>query len=226
MKKIFLLIGGSALLLVALIVGGVFAVNSAFAQSTSTTATPTTTTTTTNATNYCDQYQQDLAKRLGVSVSTLQSDRKSAFADTLAQLVKDGKLSQNQANQIQQRVESSKACSGFSATNIQNRLRAQFLAKYRSQFTAQVAQGLHLTSSQLTTQLKSGKTLRAIAKEQKVSTASLKTIIVNAAKNTLNQAVSSGDITQAQAASFGKYLQNHPARLLIFLQHQARQPKA
>jgi DNA-binding CsgD family transcriptional regulator len=225
MKKIFLLIGGSALLLVSLIVGGAFAVHSAFAQSTSPAATPATTTTT-NATNYCDQYQQDLAKRLGVSVSTLQSDRKSAFADTLAQLVKDGKLSQNQANQIQQRVESSKACSGFSATGIQNRLRAQFLAQYRSQFTAQVAQGLHLTSSQLTTQLKSGKTLRAIAKGQNVSPASLKTIIVNAAKSTLNQAVSSGDITQAQAASFGTYLQNHPARLLIFLQHQARQPKA
>lgn len=225
MKKIFLLIGGSALLLAALIVGGAFAVHSAFAQSTSPSATPATTTTT-SATNYCDQYQQDLAKRLGVSVSTLQSDRKSAFTDTLAQLVKDGKLTQNQANQIQQRVESSKACSGFSATGIQNRLHAQFLAKYRSQFTAQVAQGLHLTSSQLTTQLKSGKTLRAIAKEQKVSPASLKTIIVNAAKSTLNQAVNAGDITQAQATSFGKYLQNHPARLLIFLQHQARQQKA
>jgi polyhydroxyalkanoate synthesis regulator phasin len=225
MKKLFLLIGGSALLLVALITGGIFAVHSAFAQSTSPAATPTTTTTT-NATNYCDQYQQDLAKRLGVSVSTLTGDRKSAFEDTLSQLVKDGKLTQNQADQIQQRVESNKTCSGFSATRIENRLRAQFLAKYRSQFTAQVAQGLHLTSSQLTTQLKSGKSLRAIATAQNVSATNLKTIIVNAAKSTLSQAVSSGAITQAQATSFGTFLQNHPARLLVFLQHQARQQMA
>ena len=223
MKKIFLLIAGSVVLLVSLLVGGAFAVHSAFAQTTAPAAAKTSSA---NATNYCDAYQQDLAKRLGVSVSTLQSDRKSAFEDTLAQLVKDGKLTQKQADQIKQRVESNKACQGFSATRIEKRLQATMLVKYRSQFTAQVAQGLHLTSDQLSAQLKAGKSLRAIAKAQKVSDTNLKTILVNAVKSTLSQAVSAGDLTQAQADSIGKSLQKHPARLLVALHSHSKKQKA
>src|SRR5947209_20238765 len=109
MKKIFWIVGGSALLLACIVFGAFFAgpLLASAQNSQSNAATPTTTT---NA--YCEQYLQDLANRLGVSVSTLQQDKLGAAKDVLAQLVKDGKLTQNQANQIKQRLESHTACSG------------------------------------------------------------------------------------------------------------------
>ena len=97
MKKILLIGGGSALLLLCILFGAFFAgplLAAARSGQTTSASTPA-------ATNpYCQQYLQDLAKRLGVSVSTLQQDKLAAAEDVLAQLVKDGKLTQNQANQI------------------------------------------------------------------------------------------------------------------------------
>ena len=108
MKKVLLMGGGSALLLLCLLFGAFFAgplFASTRSGSTKTAPTPTATTN-----PYCQQYQQDLAKRLGVTVSTLQKASLAAAEDVLAQLVKDGKLTQSQANQIRSRMESHMAC--------------------------------------------------------------------------------------------------------------------
>ena len=107
--------GGSALLLLCLLFGAFFAgplFASAGPTKTAPTPAPTATTPTATTNRYCQQYQQDLAKRLGVSVSTLQKDRLAAAEDVLAQLVKDGKLTQSQANRIRSRMESRKPCTG------------------------------------------------------------------------------------------------------------------
>lgn len=116
MKKVlFLLIGsGSALLLLCILFGAFFAVPlfaSARSGPTNTAPTPTPTASATPD-PYCQQYQQDLAKRLGVPVDTLQKDTLAASEDTLARLVKDGKLTQDQANRIRSRLESHVACTG------------------------------------------------------------------------------------------------------------------
>ena len=93
MKKILLIGGGSALLLLCVLFGAFFAGPLlASARSSQTTATAASTPTTTNP--YCQQYLQDLANRLGVSVSTLQQDKLASADDVIAQLVKDGKLTQ------------------------------------------------------------------------------------------------------------------------------------
>jgi hypothetical protein len=115
MKKVLLILlmgGGSALLLLCLLFGAFFA-GPLFASAGPTKTAPTPTYTATKTANpYCQQYQQDLAKRLGVSVSTLQKDRLAAAEDVLAQLVKDGKLTQSQANRIRSRMASHMACTG------------------------------------------------------------------------------------------------------------------
>ncbi len=117
MKKVLLMGSGSALLLLCLLFGAFFAsplFASARSGPTKTAPTPAPTAPTHTATTnpYCQQYQQDLAKRLGVPVSTLQKDSLAAAEDVLAQLVKDGKLTQSQANRIRSRMESHKACTG------------------------------------------------------------------------------------------------------------------
>jgi len=86
----------------------------------------------------------------------------------------------------------------------------------------QVAQGLHLTSSQLTSQLQGGKGLKAIAKAQNVSVSSLRTIVTNAINSTLNQGVSSGQLTKDEETTFQQNWQQHPRLLLAGIAHKKK----
>src|SRR5712692_4950789 len=189
-KKLLFIGGGSALLLLAILFGAFFAGPLlASARSGQTNASATSTPTATN--QYCEQYLQDLANRLGVSVSTLQQDKLGAAEDVLAQLVKDGKLTQNQANAIQQRLQSHQACTG-KGNFVGRGIVLSSLKQYLPNVENQVAQGLKLTPSQLTADLKNGQSLDQIATAQGVSNSQLHTIVLNAIQSAVNQAVKDG----------------------------------
>jgi len=200
MKKILYIGGGSALLLLCILFGAFFA-GPLLASATSgqTTANAASTPTATNP--YCQQYLQDLAKRLGVSVSSLQQDKLASAEDVLAQLVKDGKLTLNQANQIKQRLGSHQACSGNGRGLWGRGVTIQSLKQYIPSVATQVAQGLHMTANQLMSQLQSGKSLSNIATAQGVSSTQLQTLITNAIQSAVNKAVSDGNLTQQQATN-------------------------
>ena len=209
MKKILMIGGGSALLLLCVLFGAFFAGPLlASARSGQSTATAASTPTTPNP--YCQQYLQDLAKRLGVSVSTLQQDKLASAEDVIAQLVKDGKLTQNQANQMTQRLESHQACTGKGKGLWGRGVVMQSLKQYLPAVAAQVAQGLHISSTQLTSQLQSGKSLSDIATAQSVSSAQLQTIVTKAIQSAVNKAVSDGNLTQQQATNIMQMLQKNP----------------
>ena len=212
MKKILFIGGGSALLLLCILFGAFFA-GPLLASATSgqTTANAASTPTATNP--YCQQYLQDLAKRLGVSVSTLQQDKLASAEDVLAQLVKDGKLTLNQANQIKQRLGSHQACSGNGRGLWGRGVTIQSLKQYIPSVATQVAQGLHMTANQLMSQLQSGKSLSNIATAQGVSSTQLQTLITNAIQSAVNKAVSDGNLTQQQATNIMQMLQKHPGAL-------------
>src|SRR5579884_3962693 len=209
MKKLLLIAGGSLLLVLAILFGGLVAAPLLASAHTSSSNTTTSTSATTATNPYCQQYLQDLAQRLGVSVNTLQSDRLAATQDVLNQMVKDGKLTQKEANAIIQRLQSHQACTGkhdlYSGTKV---VLAQ-LKQYLPTTENQVASGLHLTSSQLQADLQKGMTLEQIAKAQNITTAQLHTIVLNAIQSAVNQAVSDGNITQQQGSAFMSYLQSH-----------------
>jgi polyhydroxyalkanoate synthesis regulator phasin len=208
MKKILLIGGGSVLLLLCILFGAFFAGPLlASARGGQTSATATSTPTGTNP--YCQQYLQDLAKRLGVSVSALQQDKLGAAEDVLAQLVKDGKLTQNQANQIKQRLESHQACSGNGRGLWGRGVEIQALKQYLPGVATQVAQGLHMTVDQLKAQLQSGKSLSEIATAQGVSSAQLQTLVTNTIQSTVTKAVSDGNLTQQQATNIMQMLQKN-----------------
>ena len=210
MKKLLFIGGGSALLLLCILFGAFFAGPLfASARGSQTTTTAASTPAATNP--YCQQYLQDLAKRLGVSVSTLQQDKLAAAEDVLAQLVKDGKLTQNQANQIKQRLESHKACSGNGRGLWGSQVTMQSLKQYLPGVATQIAQGLHINANQLMSQLQSGKSLSDIAKAQGVSSSQLQTIVTNAIQSAVNKAVSDGNLTQQQATNIMQKLQKNPA---------------
>src|SRR5713226_7783243 len=134
-QKIFVPAVVAAVLLLGITVGLVFGgplIASAYSNATGTsaTATPTTpatlaTPTTTNP--YCEQYLKDLANRLHVSVATLQQAQLAAHEDVLAQLVRDGKLTQKQADAIKQHLASHQECAGMGMHMGMGKL---FLQKY------------------------------------------------------------------------------------------------
>jgi len=212
MKKILFIGGGSALLLLCILFGAFFAGPLlASARGGQTTATAASTPAATNP--YCQQYLQDLAKRLGVPVSTLQQDKLASAEDVLAQLVKDGKLTQNQANQIKQRLESHQACSGNGRGLWGRGVMMQSLKQYLPSVATQVAKGLNMDATQLMSQLQSGKSLSDIATAKGVSSSQLQTIVTNAIQSTVNQAVSDGNLTQQQATNIMQMLQKNPGAL-------------
>src|SRR6266700_3458497 len=223
-QKIFVPAVGAAVLLrgitAGVVLGGPF-IASAYsnAAGTSATATPTTpaTSATPTATNpYCELYLKDLANRLHVSVATLQQAQLGAREDVLAQLVRDGKLTQKQADAIKQRLASHPECTGMGMGMGMGKL---FLQKYGPDLINQVASGLHLSADQLQAQLQAGKSLNDIAAAQHVSSSQLQTIETNALQSTLNKAVAAGDLTQQQATKFMQFAQNHPGLVDRLLKH-------
>ena len=208
MKKL-ILIGGSVLLLLGVIVVGAISAVPTFAstQSNTSTATPSTTT----ATNpYCGLYLKDLANRLHVPTSTLQRDSQAAAKDVLARMVKDGRLTQKQANAIAQQIQNPQLCSDQALARTESALVLYTLRGYLPEITNDVATGLHRSPAELKELLRSGKSLNEIAIAQHVSATQLRTIVIDAIQRALNKAVSAGNITQQQATTFMQYLRSNP----------------
>lgn len=222
-KKIMLagIIGACCMLIVLI---GILFVTPMIASAATNQGTPTPTTANKKA-QYCEQFDQDLAKKLNVSVDTLRQDRKSAASDTIDQMVKDGKLKQARADKLKQQLNKStgNACPTF--TNHKQPKNFAILNTYRQDAVAQIAQGLHLNSDQLLTQIKAGKTLVTIAQEQKVSSKDLQTLVQNTIQSVLKKAVNTGILTQKRADAISTFAQKHPQLIQKMLRMVANKTK-
>jgi AraC-like DNA-binding protein len=136
------------------------------------------------------QFIDDVANRLHVSPDQLQAALKAAMLDRINQAVKDGRLTQAQANAIEQRIEQGKMPLGFEPRRVRSRLRHLELRA--------AEQYLGLSRAQLIAQLRGGKSLAQVAQGQGKTTAGLEAAMIAALKTRLDQAVSAGRITQAQ----------------------------
>ena len=173
------------------------AVSTAVAQ----TATPTPAQSSTPAqsqakTNYQNFFIDRLAADLGTTVDKLKSAMTQARNETVDQAVKDGKLTQQQADRIKSSTSTRPGFGlglGFGpGRSGHGRWGAGFVGG--AQERAAIAQVLGMTPQDLNTQLQT-KTLAQLAqgKEQAVKDA-----ISNAVKARLDQAVKSGKMTQDQ----------------------------
>jgi hypothetical protein len=156
---------------------------------------------------YCTLYEQTLAQKLGVSVSTLESDNVAALKTVIAQMVKDGKLTQTQADTITQQIDAN-------GTNICSHL-GQFMGKggkggfgafgaqlkqVRTDVQTAVAKQLgYSDAAALDSALTSNKgDIVALAKTKNVTQAQLNTTITNTVKGDLDKLVTAGTLTSAQ----------------------------
>jgi hypothetical protein len=127
--------------------------------------------------SWMDLYWQTLAQKLGVTVEKLQQAMNDARTDAAKEGVKQGILTQAEADRM--------AGGAVGSTIAQAGLNA-------------AAKALGMSSADLTTALKS-KTLLALAQEKKVDVAALRTAMADAQKAAIDQAVKDGKLTQAQA---------------------------
>jgi hypothetical protein len=165
-------------------------------------------------------FLNDVANRLHVSVADLQAALKGAASDQVDQLVKDGKLTQAQADKIKQRIQQGKGPLAGGPLVGPGRFflgplggmdrGGPFLIKPFFGGLDAAAKYLGLTDAQLGQKLASGKSLADIAKAQNKSVDGLKTAIKDQLKSRLDKAVSAKKITQAQE---NKVLANIDSRL-------------
>jgi len=155
----------------------------------------------TGAKTLSDLYLQALAQKLGTTVDKLQQAMTDARKDALNQAVKQGLLTQAQADNMLQ-MQNAIPGAPFGnfglrgGNNSANNVRT-ILANVELDAAAKA---LGMTSADLTTALR-GKTLLALAGEKNVDVTKLRTAIADAEKAALDQAVKDGKIAQAQADS-------------------------
>jgi len=141
--------------------------------------------------NWMQLYWDALAKRLGVSVDKLQQALKDAHTDALDQAVKQGLLTQAQADKMKQRSVADR-WAGLKD-------RRQAFVQFGKNTMDAAAKVLGMSTDDVLKQLRGGKTLADLAKEKNVDQAKIKQAIVDAEKAALDQAVKDGKLTKDRA---------------------------
>ena len=153
-------------------------------------------------------FVNDVAKRLHVTPTQLDSALKGAAIDELSAAVKEGRITQAQANQLMQRIQKAGAPAplpgprmGAGGPGIAGgpfgRPRFGGHRIIHAGMDA-AAKYLGLTAAQLRKQLESGKSLADIAKAHHKSTSGLESALTAAVNNRLDKLVANKRITAAR----------------------------
>jgi polyhydroxyalkanoate synthesis regulator phasin len=149
----------------------------------------------------------DAAGRLGVTPEKLSSALQQALIDRVNQAVKDGRLTQQQANAVIAQIKAGNfplvtpgmgGPGGFGGKRHFRGPGGPGFGPFGDVSQA-AATYLGLTPAQLRAQRQSGKSLEQIAKDKGKPVDGLKTAMHNAAKAQLDTAVKNGKLTQQQA---------------------------
>jgi hypothetical protein len=137
----------------------------------------------------------DAAKELGVSPSQLSAALKSALEKRVDAAVSAGRITKEQGDELKQRIESG----GFPLFGLPGFGPGGFEHHAMLGGLDAAATYLGLTEEELQTRLESGKSLAEVAKVEGKSVDGLVDALVADGKQHLDEEVSEGDLTRAQA---------------------------
>ena len=144
-------------------------------------------------------FVQKLAGILHLSQSQTANDLKQAELQTIDQMVKDGQLTQAQADKLKQRIQSGQGPGPFFGFPGRGRFASPALMRgLRTAELNAVAGALGMSPSDFQAQLRSGKTLADLEQSKGVSDTAVRAAAHDAAKKVLDPAVKDGTITQTQ----------------------------
>lgn len=166
-------------------------------------------------------FRKNLAGRLNISEDQLQTAVNGAVSDTTAQMVKDGKLTQSQADHLNALAsEFSKGVNFPPNANVIAQV-AGLVPLSMDQFKqieADVAASLNLQTSALEDQIKAGNSLSDIAKTQNVDIQKVKDAALSSLKTQLDAAVKGGKLTQTQEDQINQHASQFVDKLVTLKQ--------
>ncbi len=159
-------------------------------------------------------FLDSVASHLGISSQKLEDATKAAAIDQVDAALKDGKITQAEADALKQRIESGDY-PPFFAPFLGPRLGPGFGHFHGGppflfgEKLSAAADYLGLTEAELRTKLNSGQTLAEVAKAQGKSVDGLKQALLDEAKAQLDQLVKDGKLTQDEADAMYERFQSH-----------------
>lgn len=158
-----------------------------------------------NMAKYADLFVKSFEGQLGINDAQLDAAFTGAAGDTIDQAVKDGVVTADQATQAKTVVKD--GVTGLLTTmkglvskfSLPANQATNGRPPFQALSPASLAAALGLSSSDLETELRSGKSLADIAKEHNVDLQKVKDTILANVKSELDSAVSAGQLTQSQA---------------------------
>ncbi|HKG38601.1 MAG TPA: hypothetical protein VKB25_06395 [Conexibacter sp.] len=161
-----------------------------------------------------DALLRDAAGRLNVSPGELRSALEGAFGDQLDQAVKDGRLTQQQADQIKQHVkQDGLPLGGPAGPGGHGMMGGPGHGPFGPGLDA-AADYLGLTRAALARQLQNGKSLADVARAQGKSVDGLEQALVDEAKTRLDRDVADRRLTSDQRDQILREVQEHVADLV------------
>lgn len=151
-----------------------------------------------------DGFVKSFASRLGVDEAKLNTAFTGAVDDTLAQAVKDGKLTQAQADKIKEAAKNGfqgnlGGMGGFKGGHGPGRGGFGDFEKLAGPTIEATAKTLGMTTDELKAELKAGKSIATVAQAKNVPVQQVKDTMLASIKTQLDGAVKDGKLTQAQA---------------------------
>ena len=162
------------------------------------------------ATQYNNFFFNALAQKLGVTLDALKQAILSAATDTINQMLKDGRLTQNQADSLKNNLNnwfgngntSQKGFPFFFGFGRGPRGFGGFgrgMFSGRNTLLSDAAKAFGMDQQSLLTELRSGKSIADVAQEHKVDLGQLKQTVLSDVKANLDNAVKNSQLTQNQA---------------------------
>jgi polyhydroxyalkanoate synthesis regulator phasin len=153
----------------------------------------------TGSKNYAQVFVDKLAGILHLTPAQTQNALKQAQLQTVDQMLKDGKITQQQADAMKARINAGQGLGfGFGRHDGFKGHRGLMKDLKTAELNA-AASALHMSTADLQSALRSGKSLTDLETQQNVSDSAVKAAMKAAAKGVLDEAVKAGTITQAQA---------------------------
>jgi hypothetical protein len=144
-------------------------------------------------------YMQALASRLGTTLANLQQAMTDARKDAINAAVQQGLITQTQADQMLQRLQNPPTPQPGRVPFQLGRTFGIARGYFGADVIEAVAQVLGMQPADVTSALRSGKTLADLAKSQNVDPSKVLQAIADAEKAGIDRAVKDGLMTQTQA---------------------------
>jgi uncharacterized protein YidB (DUF937 family) len=166
-----------------------------------------------------EDFLSKLASNLKVDESTLRSALVKTRQEMIDDAVKAGRLTQQQADEIKQRIQQGNGLGFHMHAGARDggqgfRRGAEGFRAFHETVISTAADVLGLTTDQVESALKSGKSLATLAQEQKKDLSTLKSKLVAALNAQVDKNASNGTITSEQATAIKQRTSEHVDKLV------------